>query len=152
MAFDLDKLSWFHGLRMLLNECVTIVDITLHQLYFKAEYGPRPAGWAFDPDKLVQRQGRRLTDKLNWLAKITGKPLDDARDEVASFVTLKDIRNHFSHFDPLGPITLGGRKVDFVVAADMYRHPLMRRLLTATDTLPIQRNPFSHVIEGAVRH
>ncbi len=100
MAIDLDGLSWFHGLRMLLNECVSIVDITLHQLYFKAEYGPRPAGWTFDPDKLGPRHGVRVTDKLKWINKITGKPLDDARDEVASFVKLKDIRNHFNHFDP----------------------------------------------------
>lgn len=100
MAIDLDGLSWFHALRMLLNECVSIVDITLHQLYFKAEYGPRPAGWTFDPGKLGPRQGGRITDELNWVNKITGKPLDDARDEVTSFVKLKDIINHFNHFDP----------------------------------------------------
>ena len=67
MAIDLDGMSWFHDLRMLLNECVSIVDITLHQLYFKAEYGPRPAGWTFDPDKLGLRHGVRLTEKLKWI-------------------------------------------------------------------------------------
>ena len=54
----------FTHLRMLLNECVSIVDITLHQLYFKAEYGPKPAGWTFDPDRLGRRHGVRLKDKL----------------------------------------------------------------------------------------
>src|SRR5208283_4655980 len=91
MVIDLDGLSWFHALRMLLNECVSIVDITLHQLYFKAEYGPSPVGWTFDSDRLGPRHGVRLKDKLQWINKITGKPLDDARDEVASFVILKDI-------------------------------------------------------------
>jgi hypothetical protein len=95
-------MEWFNDLRMLLNECATIVDITLHQTYFKAEYGPRPAGWTFDPEKLGRRQGVRLRDKLQWIGKITGKPLDDARDEVASFIVLKDIRNHWNHFDPPG--------------------------------------------------
>lgn len=100
MAFDLDGLSWFHHLRMLLNECVTVVDITLHQMYTKAENGPCPSGWRFDPLKLGLPHEVRLTDKLKWVFKITGKPLDDARDEVANFIILKDIRNHFSHFDP----------------------------------------------------
>ena len=99
-AFDLDGMSWFHVLRMLLSECVSIVDITLHQLYIKAEYGPKPVEWTFDPDRLGRRQGMRLKDKLTWVYRITGKRMDDARDQVASFVRLKDIRNHFSHFDP----------------------------------------------------
>jgi hypothetical protein len=44
--------------------------------------------------------GRRVVDKFNWIAKIAGKPLDDARDEVAGFKKIKDLRNHLSHFDP----------------------------------------------------
>jgi hypothetical protein len=61
-AFDLENMIWFHDLRMLLNECVGVVDITLHQLYFKAQYGPKPAAWQFDPDKLGPRQGVRLRE------------------------------------------------------------------------------------------
>ena len=101
IAVQLERMmGWFNDLRMLLNDCVTIVDITLHQLYFKAEYGPKPTGWTFDHQKLGPRHGVRLRDKLRWIGKITGRPLDNASDEVASFVVLKDTRNHWSHFDP----------------------------------------------------
>lgn len=99
-VFDLDKMAWFHDLRMLLNECVAVVDITLHQLYFKAQYGPKPAGWRFDPDKLGIRHGVRLRDKFNWIGIITGRPLDNVRDEVQDLMVLKAIRNHWNHFDP----------------------------------------------------
>ena len=72
---------------------------TLHQLYFAAQYQPR-ANWRFDPDKLGRRHGIRISDKLHWIGSITGRPLDDARDEVDSFNVLRGIRNHFNHFDP----------------------------------------------------
>jgi hypothetical protein len=88
------------ALRALLNDCVSLVDVTLHQLYFLAQYRGHDFGWRFDPDALGPRHGQRLKDKLNWIAKITGRPLDDARDEVASFTVLKDLRNHLTHFDP----------------------------------------------------
>jgi hypothetical protein len=100
LAFNLDDMTWFHDLRMLVNECVTAVDMTLHQLYIKAEFGPRPEGWRFDRAKLGPSHGVRLKDKLKWIGQITGRPLDDARDEVASLTVIKGIRNHWNHFDP----------------------------------------------------
>ena len=92
-------LEWLNDLRMLLNDCISLVDITLHQLYFAAEYGLVP-GWRFDPNKLGQRHGVRVNDKFRWIGLITGRPLDNARDEVDSFNVLRGVRNHFNHFDP----------------------------------------------------
>jgi len=92
--------NWRNDLRMLLNESVSIVDISLHQLYFMAQYRGKEFGWNFDLNALGQRHGMRLTDKLKWIGKITGRPLDDARDEVAALNRLKSVRNHFNHFDP----------------------------------------------------
>ena len=86
-------------MRMLLNECISLVDITLHQLYFAAEYKLR-SNWQFNPNKLGQRHGIRISDKFHWVGLITGKPLNDARDEIDSFNVLRGIRNHFNHFDP----------------------------------------------------
>jgi hypothetical protein len=92
-------LEWLNDMRMLLNECVSLVDITLHQLYFAAEYNLK-TNWRFDPDKLGKRQGSRINDKFRWIGLITGSPLDNARDETASFNLVREIRNHFNHFDP----------------------------------------------------
>jgi hypothetical protein len=91
---------WLNNLRMLLNESVSLVDITLHQLYFMAKYRGAERGWRYDETELGGRCGMRLSDKISWIGKITGRPLDDARDEWAGFVQLKAVRNHFSHFDP----------------------------------------------------
>ncbi|MBI5249570.1 MAG: hypothetical protein HY912_08750 [Desulfomonile tiedjei] len=99
LAFESGDFQWLHNLRMLLNECYTIVDMTLHQLYFKARYKPK-RGWKFDPKRLGQRQGRRIRDKLEWIFQITGKQLDDAQEELKDFRVLKDIRNHLNHLDP----------------------------------------------------
>jgi hypothetical protein len=99
-AFELNDLSWLHDLRMLLNDCVTIVDITLHQLYLIAKYGPRPAGWFFDEERLGRRHSIKLMDKFKWIGRITGKPLDDAENEKRTFQFIKNIRNHLNHFDP----------------------------------------------------
>lgn len=92
--------SWLNDLRMLLNECVTAVDVTLHQLYFMAQYGDKPSAFKFDEGLLGPRHVRRLSDKFRWIGVITGKPLDNAQDEIVSFSILKDLRNHLSHFDP----------------------------------------------------
>lgn len=92
--------NWLWNFRTLLNECVSIIDMTLHQLYFMAQYRGQERGWNFDLDKLGERHGRRLKDKLKWIGLITGHPLDDAEEEVKDFVVLKDLRNHLNHFDP----------------------------------------------------
>ena len=92
--------SWFSDLRMLLNECISLVDITLHQLYFFAQHRGAEFGWRFDSEALGPRHGTRLADKLRWVGLITGKHLDDAAAERRSLSVLKAVRNHFNHFDP----------------------------------------------------
>lgn len=92
-------LEWLNDMRMLVNDCISLVDITLHQLYYAAEYKLK-SDWQFDPDKLGKRQGGRINDKFHWIGLITGTPLDNAQDEMISFNKLKEIRNHFNHFDP----------------------------------------------------
>ncbi len=84
---------------MLLNDCISIVDVTLHQLYFRAQYAPK-AHWTFDAEALGNRTGVRITDKFKWIGKITGKGFDNASAELTSFKLLKNVRNHFNHFDP----------------------------------------------------
>jgi len=91
--------EWVFDLRTLISDVISLVEITLHQIYTKAEYDPLP-GWKFDKTKLGEKHGRRITDKLKWIGQITGKPLDDARDEVISLNNLRCIRNHMMHFDP----------------------------------------------------
>src|SRR5262249_50769929 len=71
-----------------------------HQLYFMAQYRGRDRGWRFDPDKLGPRHGQRLKDKLAWIGQITGRPLDNAAEELKAFHRLRTVRNHFNHFDP----------------------------------------------------
>lgn len=91
--------EWISNLRMLLNETVSLVDVTLFQLFYRAKYSPKPH-WSFDEDKIVNRPGGRILDKLKWVGKITGKSLDDAQNEIKSFTKVKNIRNHLNHFDP----------------------------------------------------
>lgn len=92
-------IEWVFDLRTLMSDVISLVEITLHQIYTKAEYDPLP-GWRFDKTKLGKKHGRRVTDKLKWIGQITGNPLDDARDEVISLNNLRCIRNHMMHFDP----------------------------------------------------
>ncbi|MFH2108556.1 MAG: hypothetical protein ABII93_07805 [Chrysiogenia bacterium] len=99
LAIGLD-FNWLNDFRMLLNDCVAVIDVTLYQLYFKAQFGDYPNLFKFDEEVLGSRFGRRLKDKLNWIGKITGRPLDNAFNEVSSFTVLKNLRNHLSHFDP----------------------------------------------------
>ena len=91
--------SWFNLLRMYIMDCVSIIDMTLHHIYTKAEFDPLP-GWNFDVVSLGDRNGRRLVDKLRWVGQITGNPLNDAEVELKSFHRLREIRNHLQHFDP----------------------------------------------------
>ena len=92
--------EWFINFRMLLNECVSSIDMHLHQIYFLAEYRSNEFGWKFNKAELGARHGQRVMDKFKWVGKITGNPLDDSRDEVKGFRVIKDLRNHLSHFDP----------------------------------------------------
>jgi hypothetical protein len=90
---------WINALRMLINERISLVDITMHQLYFAAQYKLNPA-WKFDEKQLAKWPAMRINDKLKWVGMITGKPLDNAQKEVERFDELRHVRNHFSHFDP----------------------------------------------------
>ncbi|MES2660370.1 MAG: hypothetical protein V4689_17230 [Verrucomicrobiota bacterium] len=90
---------WINSLRMLLNDCVSLIEITLHQLYFGAQYKYKPT-WVFNADKLGARHGRRVKDKIAWVGVICSRPLDDASLEIAALKQIREIRNHFSHLDP----------------------------------------------------
>ncbi len=91
--------SWMTPLRMLTNDLVSTIEITLHQLYFAAQYGYNPK-WKYDPEKLGHRHGRRLSDKLKWVGMICGAPLDNITAEAPALKTIRELRNHLSHFDP----------------------------------------------------
>jgi hypothetical protein len=91
--------EWFQLLRSVVVECVSLIDATLHQLFFKAQYDPLP-GWRFDPKALGKRHGVRLNEKLCWVHTITGRHLNAPVHERTAFERLKDLRNHLQHFDP----------------------------------------------------
>jgi hypothetical protein len=93
-----EREDWFQLFRNLISESVALIENTIHQVYFKAEYDPLP-GWRFDRAALGDRHNRRVVDKLRWVFQITGNQLD-ARDEVKAFSQVKTLRNHLLHFDP----------------------------------------------------
>lgn len=95
---DYVSTDWFQDLRSLVAECVSLIDVTLHQLYFKAAHSPLP-GWRFERERLGDRHARRLKDKLGWVHQITGRSLN-ADAEVRTLTEIKEIRNHLQHFDP----------------------------------------------------
>ncbi len=90
--------EWVFQLRTLISDTISLLDITLNQVYIKAEYDPLP-GWKFDKNKIGERHGRRLNDKLKWVFQITGTPIN-IESEKASLESLKELRNHLMHFDP----------------------------------------------------
>lgn len=91
--------DWINWFRSLVSDCVSLVDITLHQIYFRAKFGGNQT-WRFDEAALGPRSGVRLAEKLKWIGLITGRPLDNARDELRAFHKMRKMRNHLSHFDP----------------------------------------------------
>ncbi len=95
-----DGYDWLRDLFMYASTIVSVVDNTLHHLYYRAQYEAAAEGWRFDEAELGHRRGRRLKDKLHWVGQITGRPLDDCRDTIDTFIRIKDIRNHLVHFDP----------------------------------------------------
>ena len=90
--------DWFFDLRTLINDTVSIVEITLNQIYIKAEYDPLN-GWTFEKEKLGERYGRKFEHKLGWVYKISGKHLE-AESYLPSCNNLRELRNHMMHFDP----------------------------------------------------
>jgi hypothetical protein len=90
--------DWFFNLRTLINDTISIIEITLNQFYIKAEYDPLPT-WKFDKKAVGEKQGRRFDDKLGWIYKITGNHLG-AEEYLKSCKNLRELRNHMMHFDP----------------------------------------------------
>lgn len=91
--------DWLYDLISLVSNCVSLVDITLNQLYLKAEHDPLP-GWKFDKAVLGERIHPRLSDKFRWIGQISGNSLDNSQKEMKSFTFLRELRNHTQHFDP----------------------------------------------------
>ncbi|MGY3215469.1 hypothetical protein [Mucilaginibacter sp. HD30] len=90
--------DWFLDLRTLISDTVSLIEITLNQLYLKAEYDPLP-NWIFDKDRLGHRHGRRFKDKLGWVYQISGRHLN-AESYIPNCDKLRELRNHMMHFDP----------------------------------------------------
>lgn len=90
--------DWVFDLRTLINDSISLIDITLNQLYNKAEYSPEP-DWHFDVEKLGQKNNRRLVDKLKWVRTISGNTLN-IEQELVRLNSLRELRNHLNHFDP----------------------------------------------------
>lgn len=90
--------DWIFDLRNLISNVISLVEVALTQLYIKAEYDPLPK-WNFSKDDLGPRHGRKMSDKLNWIHKISGKHLGTEK-ERPSFENLRELRNHLMHFDP----------------------------------------------------
>ena len=90
--------EWVFDLRSLINDTISLLDITLNQFYIKAEYSPLPE-WKINKSEIEKRYGQRLNDKLNRIYKITGKNLN-IESERKSLDELREIRNHLMHFDP----------------------------------------------------
>jgi hypothetical protein len=90
--------DWIMDLRSLINDCVSLVDINLNQLYNKAQYAPE-SDWSFDKEVIGEKNNRRIIDKLKWVRQITGRPFDIEK-EFKSFNNLRKLRNHLNHFDP----------------------------------------------------
>ena len=90
--------DWVLDLRTVINDTISLVDITLNQFYIKAEYSPEE-GWNFNKEIIGERYSRRLNDKIKWVKQITGNELN-FEYERESLLRLKEIRNHLNHFDP----------------------------------------------------
>lgn len=90
--------EWFFELRSLISDSISLVEITLNQIYIKAEYDPLPH-WEFQKEKLGERHGRRFEDKLSWIYQISGNHLG-AEKYLPSCNNLRELRNHMMHFDP----------------------------------------------------
>lgn len=60
----LPRSGWLTSFRMLINECVTAIDMMLHKTYMLAEYRGEELGWKFDGQAMGSRHGTRLSDKL----------------------------------------------------------------------------------------
>lgn len=90
--------EWLFTLKDFLNHSISLVDISLNQLYLKAQYDKKES-WKFNAGDLGPRHGVRLMNKLEWVYKITGNQLN-IENERKALEKLKEVRNHLNHFDP----------------------------------------------------
>jgi len=90
--------DYFLDFRTLVSDVISAVEITLNQIYIKAEFDPLP-GWKFDHERLGVRHGRRFQDKLKWVYQISGNTLS-AESYLPACNRLRSLRNHLMHFDP----------------------------------------------------
>lgn len=91
--------DWTGRLRLLFSACVSLVDMTLHQIRAKAEIDPDP-GWLPIRGQLGPHEGQRVSDKFGWMYRITGQHLPNLAEERRAFDTIRQLRNHTQHFDP----------------------------------------------------
>ena len=92
------EINWLFRFKELIINSISLIDITLLQLYTKAQYNPEP-NWTFDIDIVGVKHARRISDKLKWVKQISGTD-PNISNELDSLMTLKNLRNHLSHFDP----------------------------------------------------
>jgi len=97
-SFEALTTDWFFDLRSLINDTVSLVEITLNQIYTKGEYDSL-SHWEFDIKKMGVKHGRRFHDKLKWIHQLSGKNID-AENYLPHFDKLRELRNHLMHFDP----------------------------------------------------
>ena len=90
--------DWILDLRTLINDSISLLEITLNQIYIKGKFDLQP-GWTFDEEVLGDKHGRRLMDKIKWIRQISGNNLN-IEAERNSLDNLRELRNHFNHFDP----------------------------------------------------
>lgn len=90
--------NWIFEFRSLISDAISLLEIAFTQFYIKAEYDPLP-GWKFDKERLGERHGRRLNDKVKWIFQVTGNRLN-IESEQNSLDSLRQLRNHLMHFDP----------------------------------------------------
>lgn len=91
---------WLGKLMNFLNVSISVVDITLTQLYYKAKYDSDVFKWTFNESKIGTTISRRITDKIKWIHSITNNHIDDISKELETFKEIKIVRNHLNHFDP----------------------------------------------------
>jgi len=90
--------DWFFDLRTLISDSISLIEITLNQIYIMAEYNPLPM-WKFDKEKLGERHGRKFNDKLGWIYAISGNQIG-GEAYLKNVNNLRELRNHMMHFDP----------------------------------------------------
>lgn len=99
-AAGMPDTDWFNDLRLLINECISLVEIHLHTLYTMAKFNGQTYGFHFNQTDFGLQYGRRIKDKFSWLYHATQKDFNCPQNLMLDFDTLREIRNHLNHFDP----------------------------------------------------